>query len=110
MVPSVAPIARGIRRVVHGSRAARLADRVAPAALLVWAAGNVLAEPLAQAGAYALLLVALSRLRGASIPRDVRRFAVVAFLFAARRPQARARMASPPQAATALVGAPQVSR
>ena len=68
---------------MQGSRAARLADRVAPAALLVWAAGNVLAEPLAQAGAYALLLVALSRLRGASIPRDVRRFAVVAVGLAA---------------------------
>lgn len=68
---------------MQGSRAARLADRVAPAALLVWAAGNALGEPLAQAGAYALLLVAPSRLRDASIPRDLRRFAAAAAALAA---------------------------
>ena len=60
------------------SRAAGLAGRLAKAALLVWAAGTVLAEPLAQAGAYALLLVAPLRWRQIELDRDVRRFAAVA--------------------------------
>ncbi|HWE26023.1 MAG TPA: hypothetical protein VG496_18955, partial [Myxococcales bacterium] len=68
---------------VQGSRAARLADRVAPAALVVWAAGTVLAEAIAQAGAYALLVVGLLRLRTATIPKDVRRFAAIAVALAA---------------------------
>jgi O-antigen ligase len=63
---------------VNGSRAAGLAGRLAKAALLVWAAGTVLAEPLAQAGAYALLLVAPLRWRQIELDRDVRRFAAVA--------------------------------
>src|SRR2546430_2397847 len=63
------------------SRAA--AGRLAKAALLVWAAGTVLAEPLAQAGAYALLLVAALRARRLELGRDVRRFCAVAAALAA---------------------------
>ena len=68
---------------MDGSRAAGLAGRLAKAALLVWAAGTVLAEPLAQAGAYALLLVAALRARRLELARDVRRFCAVAAALAA---------------------------
>src|SRR5207244_2279230 len=80
---SVSSIARGIRAAVDGSRAAGLAGRLAKAALLVWAAGTGLAEPLAQAGAYALLLVAALRARRLELARDVRRFCAVAAALAA---------------------------
>src|SRR5438477_258754 len=81
-VGSVAPIARGIRRRVQKSRAARLADRVAPVALLAWAAGNVVAEPVAQIGAYVLLAVAVLRLRLVVLSQDLRRFAAAAIALA----------------------------
>jgi O-antigen ligase len=82
-VRSVAPIARGIRRDVEGSRAASVADRIAPLALIVWVAGIVLAEPLAQAGAYASAIVVLLRLTRLTADRDVRRFGAAAFALAA---------------------------
>ena len=68
---------------MHSSRAARLADGLAPAALVLWAAGTVLAEALAQAGAYALLVVALLRWRRDGVPGGVRRFATAAIALAA---------------------------
>jgi O-antigen ligase len=68
---------------VQSSRAARLADGLAKTALLLWAAGTVLAEPIAQAGAYTLLVVALLRLGRDVVPQDLRRFSVAAIALAA---------------------------
>ena len=55
-----------------------MAGRLAKAALLVWAAGAVLAEALAQAGAYALVIVAALRWRRLDLDRGVRRFCTAA--------------------------------
>jgi O-antigen ligase len=63
---------------VNESRAAGIAGRLAKAGLLVWAAGTVLAEPLAQAGAYALLVAAVIRGRRIELDRDARRFCAAA--------------------------------
>jgi len=65
--------------IVEGSRAAAAADRIAPFALMLWGAGNVLAEPLAQAGAYLLAVAVLLRLPRLTPDRDVRRFCAAAF-------------------------------
>ena len=51
------------------------------AAILLWAAGVVLSEPLAQAGAFACLALAI--LLRAEAPRDVRRFVLAAVALAA---------------------------
>jgi O-antigen ligase len=69
--------------IVEGSRAAAAADRIAPSALMLWAAGNVLAEPLAQAGAFALALAVLLRLPRLSPDEHVRRFCAAAVTLAA---------------------------
>ena len=69
--------------IVEGSRAAAAADRIAPFALMLWAAGNVLAEPLAQAGAYALAIAVLLRLPRLMADREVRRFCTAAIALAA---------------------------
>ncbi len=66
--------------------------------------------PLGIAAKLVLLLATAVALTLAAYHFVVRRFAAVAFLFAAHRPPARARMAPAAPAATALVGAPQVSR
>ena len=68
---------------VEGTRAPGTAERLAKASLLVWAAGTVVAEPLAQAGAYALLLLAPFRRHRFGLGADARRFAVVAVALAA---------------------------
>jgi O-antigen ligase len=67
---------------VESSRAPAAADRFAAAALVAWAAGTVLAEPIAQVGAYALLLAALLRPGSLRLDRDVRRFSAAALLLA----------------------------
>jgi O-antigen ligase len=69
--------------IVEGSRAAAAADRIAPFALMLWAAGNVVAEPLAQAGAFALVVAVLLRLPRLAPDRDVRGFCAAAIALAA---------------------------
>jgi O-antigen ligase len=53
------------------------------AAIVAWTCGNIVAEPIAQAGAYLLLVVALVRGRRASLEADVRAVSLAALLLAA---------------------------
>jgi O-antigen ligase len=68
---------------VEGTRAPGPADLLAKLSLVVWTAGTVLAEPLAQAGAYALLALAPFRRGRLRLAGDVVRFAAVAIALAA---------------------------
>jgi O-antigen ligase len=53
------------------------------AAMVVWVAGFVLAEPIAQVGSFACLALALVGWKRAQVPRDLRRFVAAAAALAA---------------------------